>query len=1278
MKTKTFKGLFALFLLLFSLVPLASAEDSAMINLHWLVSNDALTVDEMTIDNPQEVEFLLRIDGNEPFPHLDLQYNDQLLSDYTFEPSDFGISTVKWYKFKFTPEQNGKYEIIARAINNGAGQAADTLTLTVGSANEAPIAAFTWSPKQPLPRPGDEVSFRDLSYDADGDILVANWNFDDGYLVSLNSNPVHVYEESGEYDVKLVVSDGQATDMRIHTVKVRENNEPTYHYEPEADSNTLFIFPTFERAEGEDFVIAIVGEDIDNDDLTFSYEGDLPQGVTFNDQARDNLATISGTTQETGVFGLSITVEDNYGGEFTWPVFLDIAEVEHPNNAPTLTFDPRPRVIVPNNGNNYASYLVTPGEEFTLTALGEDVDGDSLTLSSDVSEDWVNLVDNGDDTITLTALAPEGADSAWFSVTVTDEHGAEVTKYVLFNVRDIPNNTPTLTFDPRPRVITPNNGHNYANYLVTPGEEFTLTALGEDVDGDSLTLSSDVTEDWVDLVDNGDDTITLTALAPEGADSAWFSVSVTDEHGAEVTKYVVFNVRDTPNNAPRITFNPEPDIYITAQGVAYPWYGLVANEPFIITAIGYDEDNDDLTFAGTTAADWIDFVDNGDGTATISGMPNEAITDPVGLIVVVQDEHGAEQTSQLLFTVEEAPVINTPPQVDFSWNPEEPLAGEEVQFNSLTFDVDGDVLGYAWDLDSDGQRDAYHRNPTFTYSTPGTYDVTLTVSDGHEGVTVTKQITVRELPPVNHAPEVDFIWTPASPLVNENVIFTSIATDIDGDVLSYAWDFNNDGIVDSTEEVANYDAFTVAGIHDITLTVSDGEETATLTKQIVVRELPPVNNLPDIDPIGNKEITEDNELSFTVTGNDADNDVLTYEVEYYARLSLWDRVVGWFFGEDENHEWTTNLPAETDFNTQSGEFEYAPEFDAVEHPELVGYHYYRFNTYDGQSHSEWEIVEIKVIDNNRIPVIDVTEQAVTVIVDEETSFGASAHDDDGDDLTYTWTVDGTTLIDRGVSYTFTETGDYTVSLSVTDNFGGMDNHELLVVVTEAPVVDVLGCMDIIAENYNVDATVDDGSCSYPVADILGCMDITAENYNVDATVDDGSCSYPVADVLGCMDITAENYNVDATLDDGSCSYPVADILGCMDITADNYNVDATLDDGSCSYPVEEPEDILEKDLYFQSIHLNQEEVYAGEDLVLVMDVVNGGEVDMEDLTITATIYEWGVKQSTSRFDLDESEDITKAINLRTPYFAEPGYYLVKLTVSNDQYHESAYREVLIN
>jgi len=59
--------------------------------------------------------------------------------------------------------------------------------------------------------------------------------------------------------------------------------------------------------------------------------------------------------------------------------------------------------------------------------------------------------------------------------------------------------------------------------------------------------------------------------------------------------------------------------------------------------------------------------------------------------------------------------------------------------------------------------------------------------------------------------------------------------------------------------------------------------------------------------------------------------------------------------------------------------------------------------------------------------------------------------------------------------------------------------------------------------------------------VMGCTYADAENFNPDATEDDGSCTYaePAPVVMGCMDDGANNYNSAAESDDGSCDYGMA-------------------------------------------------------------------------------------------------------------------------------------------
>ena len=110
-------------------------------------------------------------------------------------------------------------------------------------------------------------------------------------------------------------------------------------------------------------------------------------------------------------------------------------------------------------------------------------------------------------------------------------------------------------------------------------------------------------------------------------------------------------------------------------------------------------------------------------------------------------------------------------------------------------------------------------------------------------------------------------------------------------------------------------------------------------------------------------------------------------------------------------------------------------------------------------------------------------------------------------------------------------------------------------------------MDSEGCNYNEDANTPDGSCWYAeeyydcdgvclvdtdgdgtcdALEIFGCTDSTAFNYDSSATENDGSC---IAVVEGCINASALNYDSSANTDDGSCCY----ISGCTDSTAFNYN-----------------------------------------------------------------------------------------------------------------------------
>jgi len=94
-----------------------------------------------------------------------------------------------------------------------------------------------------------------------------------------------------------------------------------------------------------------------------------------------------------------------------------------------------------------------------------------------------------------------------------------------------------------------------------------------------------------------------------------------------------------------------------------------------------------------------------------------------------------------------APIGPGTPMAHITFSPTTIEVGELVQFHANASDPDGDRLAYTWDFD-DGTTSS-DANPTHTYWTAGTYNVTLDVSDGIHTFHASVDVTVSEGPPLS-------------------------------------------------------------------------------------------------------------------------------------------------------------------------------------------------------------------------------------------------------------------------------------------------------------------------------------------------------------------------------------------------------------------------------------------------------------------------------------------------------------------------------------------------
>lgn len=191
--------------------------------------------------------------------------------------------------------------------------------------------------------------------------------------------------------------------------------------------------------------------------------------------------------------------------------------------------------------------------------------------------------------------------------------------------------------------------------------------------------------------------------------------------------------------------------------------------------------------------------------------------------------------------VEFTTATGTPRTVTFTYSPDAPKWSDEITFTPSVSPATG-VVYARWDF-GDGRvvelKTAEGDRPLdpikHTYRKGGEFTVVYAVrDDANREVRATRRVTVTNAPPRN----VDFSFSPASPLVNQTITFTPAANieDPDGDITkaTFRWDFGDGGpTVTTTGPQPVTRAFAQAGTYTVTLTVTDEGGAAETAKRDV-------------------------------------------------------------------------------------------------------------------------------------------------------------------------------------------------------------------------------------------------------------------------------------------------------------------------------------------------------------------------------------------------------------------------------------------------------------
>ena len=140
----------------------------------------------------------------------------------------------------------GEKEISLTVTSHTNVTATCVKTVTIQDTNKRPVADFSWSPATGI-KAGDEVQFTDKSKDSDGTITAWEWNF--GGTTKTEQNPKFTFNEFGDIEVTLTVTDNQrgkgSIKKTVHVAKSPNSLELVWAqaYDSDAEAYTKFTSP---------------------------------------------------------------------------------------------------------------------------------------------------------------------------------------------------------------------------------------------------------------------------------------------------------------------------------------------------------------------------------------------------------------------------------------------------------------------------------------------------------------------------------------------------------------------------------------------------------------------------------------------------------------------------------------------------------------------------------------------------------------------------------------------------------------------------------------------------------------------------------------------------------------------------------------------------------------------------------------------------------------------------------------------------------------------------
>ncbi|MEZ4695553.1 MAG: PKD domain-containing protein [Rhodothermales bacterium] len=454
-------------------------------------------------------------------------------------------------------------------------------------------------------------------------------------------------------------------------------------------------------------------------------------------------------------------------------------------------------------------------------------------------------------------------------------------------------------------------------------------------------------------------------------------LTVTDDDGAIATDDVQIVVA-APNQPPVASFVANP-----TTGAAPLVVTLNANQ-------SVDPDGSIATYS------W----NYGDGTSGTGKNSSHTFTTPGTYVVAltVRDDAGASASTSVSVSVSGSG--NSAPVAALQASPLSGTAPLVVSFSgSGSSDSDGTISSYAWDF-GDGSSGT-GVSTQHTYSSPGSYNATLTIRDD-DGATGSAAATIVVTSQQNVAPTALFTATPTTGVAPLLVsVDASTSTDSDGTIVSYSWSYG-DGSIGSGQSAAH--TFNTPGSYTIQLTVTD-DDGATHIRRTTITVNEGVNEQPAANftatPLtGSAPLLVSMDAS---TSTDPDGTIVSY---------------AWNFGDGVNG---TGVTATHTYSTP-------------------GTYNLRLEVVDDGGARSFAVATVTVSGSgNQAPVASFTAGPTSGNAPLLVTTSANASSDpDGSIVSYEWNFgDGIRGTGRNASHTYLNAGTFNLTLTVTDNDGSI-------------------------------------------------------------------------------------------------------------------------------------------------------------------------------------------------------------------------------------------------